>query len=369
MVQSGTEYRDQFRKLTDALAGTYGSGSKPVLNPGPDKTASAIGLPWCNTAAPMEVEWRRKVWAPVGVPVDVHYTPSSRAVGSLPMKPFHTVPAYDRPKEAGSVRYLQAPYLTGDMAAGAGIDQRPVSSVSTFSLASNRQAEMLAGAEARLFDRTGQTAAWTANRSLRSAPITDVPDPYLTTTNASFQLRPMADSQQHRLRGFTTSAYVPERSLDSAPARCPTAPLDGATSLHATRYLGVRDSDGSRKLIEVDTTGAPAPTNSWKLPTTPMEPPPLPPPLPFVSSHPSTHTQDMARNIAASASELADPAVTSRHIATSRGPRLPWPADAAISLKHRRPCAMDTKYGTPIFNEHKIWNKQAAAAREAALEQ
>jgi len=45
------------------------------------------------------------------------------------------------------VRYLQAPYLVGEMAAGAGIDARPVSSVSTFSLASERQAEILAGGE------------------------------------------------------------------------------------------------------------------------------------------------------------------------------------------------------------------------------
>lgn len=368
MVQSGTEYRDQYRKLTDALEGS-GSASKPTLSLGPDKTASSIGLPWCSSAVQPEVEWRRKVWAPVGVPVDVHYTPSSRKVGSLPMKSFHLVPAYDRAKEAGTVRYLQAPYLTGEMAHGAGIDHRPVSSVSTFSLASDRQAEILAGAEARLFDRSGQTAAWTANRSLRSAPITDVPDPYLTTTNQSYTLRPMADSQQHRLRGFKTSSFVLERSLDSTPARCPTAPLEGGTALHSTRYLGVHDSDGSRKLIEVDTTGAPAATNAWKLPTEPMEPPPLPQPVPYVSSHPSTHTQDTARKVAMSASELADPTATARHVASLREPRQPWPAAAAITLKHRRPCAMDTKYGVPIFNEHKIWNKQAAAAREAAMEQ
>jgi len=365
MVQlSGTEHRDQYRTFYDASVGS-GSAQKASIAPGPEKTSTMIGLPWCNSSVPKEVPWSHKVWAPVGVAGNVHYRPTSSSIGSAAQKPYHMLPAFEKPKEAASVRYLQAPYLVGDMAQGAGIDARPVSSVSTFSLASNRQADILAGGEARLFDRMAQTTSFTASRSLRSAPVTAVPDAYLTSTNSSFRPRPMADSQQHRLRGFTTSAYVPERSLDSAPARCPTAPLDGATTLHATRFLGVRDSDGSRRLIEVDTTGAPAPTASWKLPTAPSEPPPEPNRLPFVASQPMTRSMDLAK-------EMADDAVNISTFSgfpggtASREPRSPWPSNAAVTVKHRRPFAMGYEHGMPIWYEYKIFELQKAAAAEDA---
>jgi len=362
MPKSGTEHRDQYRTFYDASVGS-GSAAKAPTALGPDKTASVIGLPWCSSSVPKELAWSHKVWAPVGVAGDVHYRPSSTAIGSSAQKPYHMLPMFEKAKEAASVRYLQAPYLVGEMAAGAGIDARPVSSVSTFSLASHKQADILAGSEARLFERMAQTTSFTASRSLRSAPVTAVPDPYLTSTNASFKPRPMADSQQHRLRGFTTSSYVPERSLDSAPSRCPTAPLDGATTLHATRYLGVRDSDGSRRLIEVDTTGAPAATAAWKLPTAPSEPPPSPSRLPYVSSQPMTRSMDLAKDMADAATLMTDTAALG---ATAREPRKPWPAEAKVTVKHRRPCAMGYEHGMPCWHEYKIFELQRAAAAEGA---
>ena len=358
MVQSGTEYRDQYRKLTDALEGS-GSASKPTLSLGPDKTASSIGLPWCSSAVQPEVEWRRKVWAPVGVPVDVHYTPSSRKVGSLPMKSFHLVPAYDRAKEAGTgaICRRSTPWRDGSRRG-----HRPSAGVLSFDvlLASDRQAEILAGAEASLRPLRPDRRL-DRQSPLRSAPITDAgsllddDQPVVhAATDGGLAAAPAARLQNVLLR----SRALPRLH----PARCPTAPLEGGTALHSTRYLGVHDSDGSRKLIEVDTTARRRrPTLGSCLPSRWSRHPAAARSLCLlapVHAHAGHRPQ-----VAMSASELADPTATARHVASLREPRQPWPAAAAITLKHRRPCAMDTKYGVPIFNEHKIWNKQAAAAR------
>jgi len=267
MPMSGTEHRDEYRTFRDATADVP-SASKASFAVGPAKTSSLIGLPWVEGVQQQAPSWVKTVWAPVGLPPSAHYRPSSSDYGSMPTSPYHMHASFEKAKPATSVRYLQAPYLTGEMAEGAGIDARPVSSVSTFSLSSERQAAILAGGQQRLGERMAETAVWTMNRSLRSSPILAVPDPYVTSTNASFQQRAPADSQQHRLRSFVTSAYVPARTLDSTPAYCAVPPLSGSQTLHATRFLGVRDSDGGRRLIEMDTTGAPVPTAPWKLPPT-----------------------------------------------------------------------------------------------------
>ena len=290
MVRSGTEYRDQFRTYFDATLGTN-SATKPNLALGPQKTSSLIGLPWPQQDVPTDVPFGGKVWAPAYFPPG-HFRPSSSKIGSLPQKPFHTTDEFSKPKVAATVRYLQAPYLSGEMSYGAGIESRPVSSVGTFSLESERQADILAGAEVRMNQRMANSYAWTANRSLRSAPISAPPEPYMTSTNAFFAQRPLADSQQHRLRTYTSSKINPSRSLSSTPSRVPTAPLSGGQALHATRYLAVNDSDGMRRMIEVDTTGAPAAAEVLKLPTTPHPMPVPPAPLSFVPSHPTTCNMD-----------------------------------------------------------------------------
>lgn len=356
MVQlSGTEHRDQYRTFYDASVGS-GSAQKASIAPGPEKTSTMIGLPWCNSSVPKEVPWSHKVWAPVGVAGNVHYRPTSSSIGSAAQKPYHMLPAFEKPKEAASVRYLQAPYLVGDMAQGAGIDARPVSSVSTFSLASERQAEILAGGEMRLGERLAQTAAFTHSRSLKSAPISPL-DEYLTTTNASYTSRPLCDSQQHRLRMKTTSSFVPARTLDSAPAYCATPALAGGGTMHATRFVGVRDSDGGRRLIELDTTGKPAATNPWKMPTDPTLPPEPPPSIKYVSSQPFSHHNDAERaflygDVDASSTSL---------------PRRPWPAEQAVPQKYRRPFAMGFQDGLRSYNEFKIQEtKRQVAAEEAA---
>ena len=350
---SGTEHRDQYKSFKDATT-DISSASKAPFALGPEKTSALIGLPWCESTGMVAPAFAASVWAPVGVPAASHFQTASSTYGSMPTAPFHKSVMFEKAKESASVRYLQAPYLAGAMGEGAGLDARPVSSVSTFSLASDRQAEILASAEQRLGERAAQTASWTMSRSLKSQPITAVPDPYLTTTNKSFQPRPSADSQQHRLRGFTTSAFVPARSLNSTPMRVPTAPLDDSSALHGTRYVGVRDSDGGRRLIEVDTTGAPAATAPWKLPTMPSAPPEYPPSTPFVSSHPTTTNDDTVRSVLSSDVEGA----------LSPLPRSPLPPENVVSVKHRRPFAMGYSDGFRTYNEYRILETQKQAATD-----
>lgn len=353
---SGTEHRDNFKLMTDATA-SVAPASKAPFNVGPDKTSSLTGCPWVEGRELEKPSWNKTVWMPSAMPAS-HFRPSSSSYGAIPASPFHHQNMFEKAKESAGVRYLQAPYLAGDMAAGAGIDMRPVSSVGTFSLASNRQAEILADGEQRLAERMAQTAAWTAARSRASKPITSVPDPWLTSTNASYTQRPAADSQQHRLRGFITSPFVPTRSLESAPARCPTAPLEGGNSLHATRYVGVRDSDGARRLIEVDTTGAPAATSPWKLPTAPTPPAELPMPYKFVASQPATTSESYA----ASALNMEfDPSATTL-------PRRPLPAENRVTLRHRRPFSMGFRDSMRAYAEHKINSTKLQAANELAAE-
>jgi hypothetical protein len=358
VLKSGTEYRSQFKTVRNASLASE-RADKPGLALGPEKTSSIIGLPWPQQQSLPEARWSKNVWAPSGVRGSTHFRQSSSAIGAVPQKAYHVHESNTKASVAGTVRYLQAPWLSGELAYGAGIDSRPVSSVSTFSLASDRQADILAGGEARLGERLGSSAAWTGARSLRSAPIPSAPQPYLTTTNASFTHRPMADSQQQRLRASVTSSLVPARTLDSAPVRCPTAPLDGGAALHGTRFLGVRDSDGGRRLIEVDTTGRPAAISPWKVPAVPIEPPAPPTPGAFVSSQPATHLMDVHRTTAASAG--FDPAATPL-------PRSPWPKDAMVSVKHRRPFAMGYENGKPAMHEHIIRQTQKQALAEAAAE-
>lgn len=353
---SGTEHRDNYKSFFDATTGVA-SASKAPYSTGPEKTSSLIGLPWCETKGVGTPTWQKTVWAPVGVPASSHFRPSSSSYGSVQQKSFQKPESFEKPNESASVRYLQAPYLQGEMAVGAGLDARPVSSVSTFSLASERQAEILAGAEQRLGDRMAHTSAWTYSRSLKSRPITAVPEPYQTSTNASFQQRPAADSQQHRLRGFTTSNFVPARSLNSAPMVVPTSALDGSTALHATRFVGVRDSDGGRRLIEVDTTGGPAATAPWKLPTMPTAPPEYPPSTPFVSSQPATRNDDTVRSV--SSGEAFD--LTAYPL-----PRSPLPAECVVPVKHRRPFAMGYRDSFRTHDEFRILETAQQAAREVA---
>ena len=321
---SGTEQRDRYRTFLEPSIGT-GRASKPPLSLGLEKTATSIGLPWPppQPTGAQDVEWSR-AWMPMGgIDPAAHYRLTSAVHGSGGDPAHPTVQgAYDKAKQAGTVRYLQAPYLAGSMGDGAGLDYRPTSSVSTTSLASNRQADLLREGESLLGNRLGQTASWTGARSLRSTPILQVPEPYLTTTASSYAMRPGADCQQHKLRSFITSPLVAgeSRSLTSTPARCATAPLDGSTSLHNTRFLGVRDSDGGRLLIEVGATRAVAPS----LPTKPTIPPPFLDAVKFVPSHPVTH------NMATADATLTE-ATTIDPIAL---PRYPWPAENPVYTRH-----------------------------------
>jgi len=325
-MSRGTEHRDQFPLAMDAVIG-HGSAAKPTLQVGSAKTSSLTGLPWPPQHTLKEVSWARWPREPPTVAAEVHYRPVSAVHGSMPAEAFHRTNSFEQAKPLKDVRYLQAPYLSGALRDGAGIDFRPPTSVSTYSMSSDRQADLLKEGEFLLNSRMGETVAWTANRSLRSAPISQGPEPYLTTTNASFKSRPVADSQQHVLRSFCTSPLVPARTLSSQPPRCPTAPIEGSSSLHFTRYLGVRDSDGGRRLIEVDTTGAPAPM-PYKLPTEPLPMPDAPSGIKHVPSHPLTTNMAFA-DAMMTETRTIDPSSTPL-------PRVPWPAECTLVTKHRR---------------------------------
>lgn len=353
---SGTEHRDNFKTYYDATVNAP-SASKAPFSLGNSTTSSIIGLPWTENKGIPPPAWQNKVWAPMDISTSAHFRPTSSEYGSQSVLPFHKYPSFDKAKESASVRYLQVPYLAGEMAAGAGLDARPVSSVSTFSLSSDRQAQILASGEQLLGERMAQAASWTAARSLRSSAITPVPNPYLTTTNASFQQRPVADSQQHRLRSFTTSAYVPARSLESAPTYVPSPALVGSAKLHETRYLGVRDSDGSRRILEIDTTGAPPP--SANLPTAPAPPPEYPPSVPYVSSQPTSRNFDTIRSV------MDGSAVD---FTATPLPRSPLPDSQKVSVKHRRPFAMGYMDSFRTHDEHKITVTKKQAAAEIAAE-
>jgi len=297
-----------------------GRTSKPSLSLGIETTSSSIGLPWPQPQGSEDVEWSRQVRMPMGVDAADHYRLSSSIYGAGETSHSTVHCSYDKAKQAATVRYLQAPYLAGSISKGAGLDCRPTSSISTFSLASDRQADILREGESLLASRLVQTATWTGARSRRSTPILHMPETYLTSTTSSYAMSPGADCQQHRLRSFITSPLVAgmARSLDSMPARCSTAPIDGSASLHNTRFLGVRDSDGARRLIEVGKTRA-TPSFSAK--------PSIPPSvnvIKFVPSHPVAHNMATAD---AMMTEAIDPMAL---------PRAPWPAECALCTRHRR---------------------------------
>lgn len=348
-LSMGTEHRGQYQLYVDATVGV-GTANKQPPALGADNTSSLTGLPWPQGKVTPSIDWSSHVWAP-SVVHKKHFTPTSTQIGSLQPTPVHHHATFEKAKPVPSVRYLQAPMLVGEMGRGSGIDERPPSSVSTFSMA-EKQSALLRDGEQRLAQRMASTRAWTANRSTRS-DVSAVPDGYLTSTLASYQPRPAADMQQHRLRGFTTSSFVNCDPLNSAPQRCPTAPLDGGSSLHSQRYIGLRDSDGSRRLLDTGATAPPFALGTSD--TAPLPPPPVA--RKFVSSQPTTRNTDTVRDMQAGE---VDPKASAIE-------RKPWPAEAGVTTKHRRPCAMDIHYGMMRFQEHKITQAKEQAARTAAL--
>jgi len=325
----GTENRDRYRTYQDATA-SLGSAEKPPFQTGASKTSSLTALPWpTQYRAYGDVTWAKQLFAPPKT-VDAHYRPSSSTVGSVAAQAHHQqvngVFGYTRAYPSATVRYLQAPYLAGEMTEGAGIDTRPPSSVATYSLASERQAQMLATGEHNLLERLAHNASWTNSRSLRSPPLTAAPEPYLTTTNKSFRPQTGPNAQQHRLRSFTTSSLVPARSLNSTPTALPAPALGGSSSLHETRFLGVRDSDGGRRLLDINTTGEPTTAAVAGSAAAAQYVPQYSQRLNFVPSQPaSTSVTDAEWALYAPIDPSATPL-----------PRQPWPADATTPTQFRK---------------------------------
>ena len=283
----GTEHRSRYQ-LAAAASNRPSAYARP-MDLGPDSTSSSIGLPWTNASFDPSIVWHNTTWKNPAVGADEQFRTTSSEYRPHTVAASKGHPRYEQANTAGNVRYLQAPYLVGAMAEGAGLDSRPTSAVSTYSLASQKQKDMLETGAYGLAERCAQIKYWTHTRSMQSQPISAM-DSYLTSSKSSFGSRPAADSQQHRLRKFTTSAQVQGPSLESAPFSVPTTPLSGGSALHATRYLGLQASDGGRRLMEVDTTGAPA-AIAQKHPY-PGPGPTAPDALTFVASQPITTTQE-----------------------------------------------------------------------------
>ena len=246
-----TEYRHQYQSLTAANL-SLGRAKALQQEHGTHVTSSRVGLPWPPQETPMSVMWRSTAWMPSTVP-SAHYRPSSADFGATIETDVHRHKGrFGVPPPSSKVRYLQAPYLSGSLKEGAGLDYRPTTSVSTHTMSSERERDMLLAAHHALHDRMGQSMAWTAARAQRSQPISAIPDAYMTITNDSYRPRPAADAQQHRLNTILTSSLATSNTLESEP-RPVTAPALGAGSgaLHSTRYLGIRASDGGRQLLDV----------------------------------------------------------------------------------------------------------------------
>ena len=214
----GTETRDHY-KPSSVTASVPSSGQigPPALTLGSSVTSSVIAFPWPTPAAPVEQPWTTASMEPTSVPASVHYRPQSAGYGSTPAQSFHAQPSMQKPLPCGSVRYLQGPYLVGSMRDGAGIERRPTSAQAHFTFTSRRQKEILQDGERNLWDRGASINAFVAARS-RVRPQPRPGDAYLTSTKASFNTRPAADSQQHRLRAFNTAKMY----IGHSPTLTPT---------------------------------------------------------------------------------------------------------------------------------------------------
>jgi len=260
---------------------------------------------------------------------------------------------YDLAKPSNKVRYLCVPYAYGTK--GEGPPKRPTSAAAMSQYSSEREKAILAQGAALLQQRANATAQAGVDR-VRAImrPMSAGPAPYMTTTKASYAPRPAADSQQQRVRKHVSAglASAAGGSLDGAPIHVEAAPLEGGSALHAQRYLGVGDADGTRRLLEIDTTGGPVLT--------------LPPPYErsyttsataFVPSQPSTRNIDEDMNVIEG--ERLDPRQTPL-------PRRPWPTGAPshpIVRHQRRPFACDfTTLGEPLQRDYKIASTKAQAA-------
>jgi len=344
-----TESRSQFvlrdPALLPAAPPTGGPSAKPAI------TSTMKAHPWSTGMPALQQPAWAGTWAHVGMPAANHFATTSSVIGSLEQPPLYSFPIMQRAKDAQNVRYLQAPYLPNGAEYFEG--KRPTSSSTTHAIFSGAEAALMNGAEQRFAERMGATAAFAKSRA-STGSLTPVPDEWLTSNRADYYLRPPADIQQHRLRGFTTSKHLAGHPLHSTPQRCVTAPLLGSTVLHTQQYVGMRDPDGSRRLMEVAQAGAPPP---------PELPKPAAPPghiefRAYISSQPKTTSH--------SAQEDMDPSLINSFSGMLDDIRKPWPKEINDSTQNRRPFAMGYHHGLQHYEDYKTVNCQAQAAKFAA---
>ena len=386
MYGRGTEHRDQYKSLY-AQTSVQQLAVKPEQNNGPDLTSSLIALPWPQPKDVPKVAWPGSAGVGdsgvVGIPLA-----ESSVLGDHVVKEAHRHPLphrgpphsqYARCPPAARARYLNVPYLVGAMAEGTmPTDKRATTSMAMSQLHSEREKELLVQGAAIFQRRMEEAAAWTAARAEEAGPITPSPSPYQTTHRASYAPRPIADSQQQRMRKSVTSSFSAAalagsltasgtvESMTGEPITVEAEPIPGGSALHATRFLGVRDPNGTRRFVEVDTTGGPVIT----LPLRNLRPQSAPAghrtaPM-FVPSHPQTRAMDEDTNVRTGVKmDLAPkPPI----------PRQQWPTDAPthpIMVHQRKSFAgdftADFPLGESVMREYKIaaTKVQAAAAKEA----
>lgn len=239
-----TEYKHQY----DATRASTLPPPPPPADTTREFTSTNIGLPKpvVPMAAPLP-KWVNAKFTSM-IPPGAHYAPASMAIsGAVPPLSFRNKFCY-KSAPAATQRYLRTPYLLpGD--AGTGLDSRPASSVAAFDLGGAYAAALLNAAEVNYQKRASTASSWTAEHAA-NPPVLMPAESYRTTTKDSFPLRSGADTQQQRMRDWTSSKHVNSLSLSSSTLRCPTAPLADSTALHTQRFLAIRSSDGGRRVID-----------------------------------------------------------------------------------------------------------------------
>jgi len=217
--------------LEDALSSSHKAHPWPETLPAP--TPAAWARPW------------KTHFAQAG-----HFTPESSKIGATAKLPNpYAYSMYSQACPSMRTHYMEVP-LQEIPSTASFITTAPVTSKSFPKEGSNMQQTVMDNANASYADAL---AAATANTALRTtySPSTPMPNLYATSTGVEVPRHPAATADQHRIRTFTTSKLLtdlPDR-LESAPMRCEAA-LAPKSTLLTTRFHSLRDSDGTRRILD-----------------------------------------------------------------------------------------------------------------------
>lgn len=201
-----------------------------------------------------------------------HYMTENGSYGSTAHRGGNTpLQAYHRATPNSRCRYLSVPLLHEAHPRGSFTTTRPTSSQSAWNKPQGTAAAQLDEMAEAQYQLRCQTApaSWVPRSESRGrGPISGFQEPvsgFYDTSNQRFHTQPSpGDLKQQRLNSFITSPLSTGSRLDSEPMRM--ALEHPASPLNSTRFLNVRDPDGSGRIIDVAPLGS--------------EEPPLPAPLP-----------------------------------------------------------------------------------------